>query len=397
MPELIGTNDISDEEIQDWFESEEELSGSNHDVQQIPLEEKYSSSQLRVVRTSMDFTLYHLKQSLEEKEYINASPKYQRRHRWDIKKRSQLIESFLMNIPVPSIFLFENDYNQYEIMDGRQRIDTLRSFMNNEFPLRGLEFWRELEGNRFHDLPSIIQKGLARRTINAVVLLAETTKQDDSGVDIRKILFKRLNTGGVQLNPQELRNALYPGRFNELITRLSRYSAFTKAWGIPDATDNEDIEPDAKLLKNSLYKSMADCELVVRYFGIKRLVEENLGGSLRTILDNTCKRYQLIDETKEIEYEVEFKRVIDGLSDIFGENTFKIPSTGKLSRPLYDALMVAYSLIPQNSFSPNETIVDRLSNVQPESSDYEILIGKANTADSIRDRVKLAKQILSGQ
>lgn len=397
MREIIDTNNISDEEIQDWFESEEELSSSDQEVQQVPLEEKYSSSQLRVVRTSMDFTLHHLKQSLEDKEYINASPKYQRRHRWDIKKRSQLIESFLMNIPVPSIFLFENDYNQYEIMDGRQRIDTLRSFMNNEFPLRGLEFWKELEGKRFHDLPSIIQKGLARRTINAVVLLAETTKQDESGVDIRKILFKRLNTGGVQLNPQELRNALYPGRFNDLIANLSRYSTFTKAWGIPDANDNEDIEPDARLLKNSLYKSMADCELVVRYFGIKRLVKENLGGSLRSVLDKTCKNYQFIDETQELEYEAEFKRVIDGLYDIFGKNIFKIPSTGKLSRPLYDALMVAYSLIPENSLSSNNAIIDRLSSVQPESNDYEILIGKGNTADWIKDRVKLAKQILSGQ
>ncbi|WP_024299412.1 DUF262 domain-containing protein [Methylomicrobium lacus] len=395
MADIIDTNAISDEEIQDWFESEEELSSSDQEVQKIPLEEKYSSSQLRVVRTSMDFTLYHLKQSLEDKEYINASPKYQRRHRWDIKKRSQLIESFLMNIPVPSVFLFENDYNQYEIMDGRQRIDTLRSFMNNEFPLRGLEFWKELEGNRFHDLPSIIQKGLARRTINAVVLLAETSKQDESGVDIRKILFKRLNTGGVQLNPQELRNALYPGRFNDLIASLSRYSTFTKAWGIPDASDKESIDSDAKLLKNSLYKSMADCELVVRYFGIKRLVEEKLGGSLRSILDKTCKNYQFIDEAQEIKYEAEFKRVIEGLYSIFGDNIFKIPSTGKLSRPLYDALMVAYSLIPEDSISPKTAIIDRLSKVQPGSDDYETLIGKGNTADSIRERVELAKKILS--
>ena len=241
MNESIDPNDIDDETIQDWFESEDETDESNQQNEQIPLEEKYSTSQLRVVRTSMDFTLHHLKQSLEDKEYINTSPKYQRRHRWDLKKRSQLIESFLMNIPVPSVFLFENDYNQYEIMDGRQRIDTLRSFMNNEFSLRSLEFWTELDGKRFHDLPSVIQKGLARRTINAVVLLAETTKKEDSGVDIRKILFKRLNTGGVQLNPQELRNALYPGKFNDLISDLSRHSTFTKVWGIPDRTDDEDI------------------------------------------------------------------------------------------------------------------------------------------------------------
>lgn len=385
--------EINDDEVSEWFDAEDET-GTNGVTEEQSLEDKYSESQLRVVRTSMDFTLHHLKQSLEDREYINASPKYQRRHRWDMKKRSQLIESFLMNIPVPSVFLFENDYNQYEIMDGRQRIDTLRSFMNNEFPLKNLEFWRELEGLRYHDLPTVIQRGLSRRTINAVVLLAETTKEDDTGVDIRKILFKRLNTGGVQLNPQELRNALYPGAFNDLIAELSRYETFTKIWGIPAYTQDEEVEPDEKLLKNSLYKSMADCELILRYFGIKRLISDRLGGSLRSVLDKTSKAFQFIDEEEKIKLDQEFKSAIDGLYDIFGGQTFRIPSTGKLSRPMYDAFMVAYGLIDSSNLKSPDSINSILVDVDVNSSDYEILIGKGNTAESIRDRVTFAKQIL---
>lgn len=385
--------EIDDDEITEWFDSEDETSTAAIS-EEISLEKKYSESQLRVVRTSMDFTLHHLKQSLEDREYINASPKYQRRHRWDIKKRSQLIESFLMNIPVPSVFLFENDYNQYEIMDGRQRIDTLRSFMNNEFPLKSLEFWKELEGLRFHDLPSVIQRGLSRRTINAIVLLAETTKEDDAGVDIRKILFKRLNTGGVQLNPQELRNALYPGKFNDLIGELSRYITFTKIWKIPLYKEGEEIEPSDALLKNSLYKSMADCELVLRYFGIKRLINENLGGSLRSILDKTSKAFQFIDESEKESLAEEFKRTIDGLYGIFGDQTFRIPSTGKLSRPMYDAFMVAYELVDKNNLKCAQDIKTILADIDTDTKEYETLIGKGNTAESIRERVDLAKDIL---
>lgn len=388
--------EIDDEEVNEWFESEDETAESV-EAETVSLEEKYSESQLRVVRTSMDFTLYHLKQSLEDREYINASPKYQRRHRWDIKKRSQLIESFLMNIPVPSVFLFENDYNQYEIMDGRQRIDTIRSYLNNEFPLKNLEFWKELEGMRFHDLPTVIQRGLSRRTINAVVLLAETTKEDAAGVDIRKILFKRLNTGGVQLNPQELRNALYPGKFNDLVSELSRYNTFTKIWGIPPDKEGEEVDPDPKLLKNSLYKSMADCELVLRYFGIKRLVEERLGGSLRSILDKTNKLYQLINDTEAAELATDFKDSIDGLYAIFGDQTFRIPSTGKLSRPMYDAFMVAYGLVPASEIGEAGSIKLRLSAIEVGSKEYETLIGKGNTADSIRERVDLAKDIIKSK
>lgn len=389
-------NTIDDEMVQEWFDLEEE-SPETENEEYLSLEEKYSSSQLRVVRTSMDFTLYHLKQSLEQKEYINTSPNYQRRHRWDAKKRSQLIESFLMNIPVPSVFLFENDYNQYEIMDGRQRIDTLRAFMNNEFPLRNLEFWTEIEGKRYKDLPSIIQKGLSRRTINAVVLLAETLKHDASGVDIRKILFKRLNTGGVQLNPQELRNALYPGKFNDLVVELSRYKTFTEAWGIPscDAKWADEEEPSSGLLKNSLYKTMADCELVVRYFAIKRIVVEGLGGSLRSILDGTYKRFKGVDEIEKEAMKNDFIHTIDGLEKIFGDMLFTIPSTKRLSRPLYDAVMVAYSCLDNSRLDDSQTIVEKFKRVTPGGNDYEILTGKGNTADSIRERVALAKKLLA--
>lgn len=390
----MHNKNIAENEINDWFESEEEVTDDLNPSINISVEEKFAQSQLKVIRTSMDFTLHHLKQSLEDKEYINSAPKYQRRHRWDIKKRSQLIESFLMNIPVPPIFLYENDYNQYEIMDGRQRIDTLRSFMNNEFPLRGLEFWKELEGKRHHDLPLIIQRGLARRTINAVVLLAETMKDDNEEMDIRKILFKRLNTGGVQLNPQELRNALYPGAFNELISELSRHDIFTEAWGIPQHTDDEAENPSPSLLKNTLFKSMADCELVLRFFGIKRLITLNLGGSLRSILDRTAKANQFLDKTDLSILKADFEESITGLSNIFGDALFVIPSTGKLSRPLYDAFMVAYSLVHKDTLASKDVILERLNSISSNEDKYDILTGKGNTTESIKERVELAKSIL---
>jgi len=391
----MNNKEIADNEIDEWFDSEDDTVETPSDGNKISIEEKFTQSQLKVIRTSMDFTLHHLKQSLEDQEYINSAPKYQRRHRWDFKKRSQLIESFLMNIPVPPIFLYENDYNQYEIMDGRQRIDTLRSYMNNEFSLRGLEFWKELEGKRHHDLPLIIQRGLARRTINAVVLLAETMKENNDDIDIRKILFKRLNTGGVQLNPQELRNALYPGKFNELISKLSRYEVFTKAWGIPQFSENEEFNPPQQLLKNTLFKSMVDCELVLRFFAIKRIITEDLKGSLRSILDRTAKAYQFYNDVQLEQLEHDFKDSISGLNDIFGDALFMIPATGKLSRPLYDSFMVAYSIMDKTSLAPKEKIRSRLEEIIPESPSYDVITGKGNTIESIKERISLAHVILS--
>jgi len=82
------------------------------------------------------------------------------------------------------------------------------------------------------------------------------------------------------------------------------------------------------------------------------------------------------------------------LYGIFGNQTFRIPSTGKLSRPMYDAFMVAYGLVDKDKLKASEAIKAELSTIDVNSTEYEILIGKGNTADSIRDRVALAKRIL---
>ena len=104
---------------------------------------KYASSQLRVVRETQDYQLDYLQHALRPgRELIDISPAYQRRLRWNNKKKSLLIESFLLNIPVPPIFLFECDYNAYEVIDGRQRLDAVSSFLSNDYALTGLDTGR---------------------------------------------------------------------------------------------------------------------------------------------------------------------------------------------------------------------------------------------------------------
>lgn len=211
-------NALDDDDVQEWFESEEDEATVTAPSAKRDPAEKYATSQLRVVRETKDYSLDYLKFALQPGGgLIDTSPKYQRRLRWNNKKKSLLIESFLLNIPVPPIFLFEYNYNAYEVIDGRQRLEALRAFLSNDFALTGLEYWPELGGKRFNDLPQVLQKGLMRRSLPAVVLLAETSKPSSEELDVRRVLFDRLNTGGVKLNPQELRNALYPGTLNSLL------------------------------------------------------------------------------------------------------------------------------------------------------------------------------------
>lgn len=356
---------------------------------------KYTNGQFRIVRTNMDFPLNNLEQVLSDSSYMKINPSYQRRNRWDVKKKSLLIESLLMNVPVPPIFLYEKDYNSYEVMDGLQRLKTIHDFLSNRFKLSSLEYWGELNGRYFKDLPDILKRGLYRRTISAIVLLAETSKKIDE-TDIRTILFNRLNTGGVQLNPQEIRNALFPGSFNDLIIKISREKIFTDIWKIPQWEKDEEDNPSDKLKRNNLYKTMKDCEIVLRYFAIKDVYLENKSGKLNRLLDGCMKKHQNdSEEMIECLYN-EYIRNLKSLKEIFGDKLFYLPTVDKLSIPMYDSFMVAYNLVDGNT-AKQEDIILGLDNALNNIDQYETLIGKRATSQSIRDRVDLAVKILAGE
>jgi hypothetical protein len=390
---------FTEEEVEEWFASEEEDASeeTGDEVDAIRIGEKYTKIQLRIVRQTMDLTLHNLRQSLFDNSYINLSPFYQRRHRWDVKKRSLLIESFLLNIPIPPVFLFENKYNQYEVMDGRQRLETIRDYLQGSFGLRGMEIWKELNGRTFETLPQVIQSGLLRRTLPAIVLLAETTNPTESEFDIRMALFRRLNTGGIQLNPQELRNALYPGPFNEMLRRVSRSQVFTTIWGIPAKTKDEDTNPSKKLLGNTLYKTMADCELVLRFFAIRETIQRDLRGSLKKLLDDCIITHQHDSKSAAVTYGSTYLALLKSLYTTFNEQPFRLPTTNKPSRPLYDALMVALSFYTGfNPVTKAKQIAKRLEDYLSDKESYDILVGRGNTVEAIKDRVKLAEKILLG-
>lgn len=390
----ISSNPLSEDDVEEWFE-DEESDGPEHELSDGELSQKYADTQIRIVRSSLDFTLHTLVSSIQDKSYINLSPGYQRRARWDRRKKSLLIESFLMNVPVPPLFLFEKDYNQYEIMDGRQRLEAISEFLENKYALTGLEFWPELQGKRFSDLPGTIQRGLLRRTINAVVLLAETSRSDDA-FDIRLILFRRLNTGGVRLNPQELRNALYPGLFNRALHDLSREDLFTSIWKIPKRTSKEEEEPSADLQRNVLYRSMMDCELVLRFFAIRDVLAGRFKGSLRQILDRTMQRHSSDTEGQIVALKIEFLGTIERVSKALGLGFHVLPGD-QPSRPLYDAMLVAADALPAIDLQAKSIAIrSRLDAAFADPLKYDILVGRGNTLDSIKDRVALATTILAG-
>lgn len=359
------------------------------------IEDRYASEDREISQERSDFLLPQIMDFIRGKQWMNVQPEYQRRQVWDRKKQSLFIESVLMNLPVPPVFLFEPEYSRYEVMDGQQRLSSIVAFYENRLKLTGLEHWPELNGRYYSDLPLKIQRGLDRRRISAVVLQANSSS--NSKDDLRRIVFERLNTGGQKLNAQELRNCVYASPFASKIIELAGYRVFNDLWEIPRYEDNiTEKKISESLGNNSLFKRMIDCELVLRYFALRS--KKNIKGSVKSILDKCMEANMNTNDNELSQMDHEFKTRIDLAYELFGQSAFKIKDRTtiqeKLSQPFYDAVLVACDRQYKNRdqlVARKTKLSTKLLNELADADVYELVVGRANTADAIKKRLDLVE------
>ncbi|MCK6595954.1 MAG: DUF262 domain-containing protein [Bacteriovoracaceae bacterium] len=315
---------------------------------------KYTKGDVRIVTEQARYPLSTIPSMLGSGDYI-LRPDFQRRHRWNDRKRSKLIESLIMNVPVPPIFLYETEFSKYEVMDGLQRLTAIKKFYNDEFQLVGLELWPELNGKKYSELPSQIKKGIDRRYLSSIILLQETAKSEEEAVMLKQLVFERINSGGVKLSEMESRNALYPGPLNDLCQKLARHDLFCQLYGIPNDEDiNESSEEYEETVENELYQSMKDVELVLRFFANRQRNEFD-SGVLRRYLDFYLQEGNKFPMDVITSLEEIFVETCSFVYSIFGEKAFwlwrKKVKNGKetwsyYTRPtavLYDPVMTVFS------------------------------------------------------
>ncbi|MDP2517446.1 DUF262 domain-containing protein [Shimia thalassica] len=371
------------------------------------IEKHFETGRLRVVQEKNDIFLSHvldfIQGSNENRVWGNLRPEYQRRLRWDNKKKSKLIESFIMNIPVPPIFLYEKSLGKFEVMDGQQRLNAISEFWNGGFALEGLLIWDALNGRTYSQLPPLVRRGLERAKISAITLMSDTSNGEENSIDLRAQVFERLNTGGESLNSQELRNSLYSGPFNDLLVSLSTTPEFTSAWGIPNHLEHtlEDGSVSDELKKNVLYKRMADVEIVLRFFAFQD--KEKISGSVRAMLDNTMKNSRRISQDEIALHQDQFMSTLSLATDVFGDSVFCLPPNddgkpGKRSKPLYDAEMIAlFRLLDRQEDirSERDQVKAKVMSLAiPGSETYELMVGRGNTAGTIKDRIDAVQKVI---
>ena len=158
---------------------------------------------------------------------LDLQPPFQRAFIWDETKQSRLIESLMLRIPLPMFYFSADIVGSYQVVDGLQRLNTLYNFIEKKksFKLKNLEFWKEHENKTFAELEPYLQNRILETTMQVTIINPSTPE------NVKRNVFKRINTGGYPLSSQEIRHALYEGKSTELLKSLVDNKNFTTVMG----------------------------------------------------------------------------------------------------------------------------------------------------------------------
>ncbi len=360
------------------------------------ISEKYRKGDVRIVTEQARYPLNSVTELMNSGAY-DRNPEYQRRKRWNNIRKSRLIESFIMNVPIPPVFLYEIDYSKYEVMDGQQRLTAIDDYYKGKYSLEGLQYWEELNGKKYKELPYTVQKGIDRRYLSSIILLQETAKNEEEADFLKQVVFERLNSGGEKLTAQETRNALYNGKFNQLCIKLAKNDSFRKMWIIPLENSGEE-----ELLKNDLYAKMQDVELVLRFFAYRHI--DNLKKTNEKFLDNFLKQANKYPDNTLNLLEKLFNDTVDLVYFLFDKDAFLLPKFDKKykspTKTIYDPIMQVFAMyannknLRKNKKEINENLYKKKDITIKEKNRKSLFDGRYNNKNDVKQRIEYFKKFL---
>ncbi|MEV7179366.1 DUF262 domain-containing protein [Kitasatospora sp. NPDC093679] len=312
--------------VEDVFEGQ----ATDVEVEQVSsaeatIERPWNPEQIRVSTSA--FSLRNILDQIDEGS-LELAPDFQRGKVWRATQKSLLIESLLLQIPLPAFYFAEDSDGAFHVVDGLQRLSTLYSFVRgNSFPLKGLEYLWDAEGSHFTDLAVQWQ-----RRINNTQLIINVI-DPTTPADVMYDIFKRINTGGTPLNAQEIRHCMSKTRSREILKRMTHTNSFSIATnGLTD------------------HIRMNDREMALRFaafylLGIDAYMEHPImeGFLMRAtyLLDDS----DALPDAAVEKLEMSFKRAMNNAYLIFGDNAFRKWPTYALGRsPINRALFETWSI-----------------------------------------------------
>ena len=280
----------------DWSESEalaESLFGDASDA----------GAALQIQKA--DFTVSAIIDKIDRGK-VNLRPSYQREYVWTVRTASKLLESLMLNIPIPTMFFHEIRNGALEVVDGKQRLTSVWSFVTGAFPdgtpfkLKGLDVFAEHNDKGFDELPAELRERILDFPLNVHTIGRQS--QPEFVFEV----FERLNMGATQLNEQELRNCIYQGTYTDLLL---------------------DLASDEHLLR--VYRSktphlrMKDRELILRFFAMQRTTPEGMTSPVKAWLNEEMRENKDMTPQEARELKELFEETIKMVWEVFGESAFR--------------------------------------------------------------------------
>ncbi len=321
----------------------------------------------KIVSYPSDPTLELLVDKIKREEII--IPKFQRGWVWKHVQASRLIESFLLGLPVPAIFVYKEPSEKQIVIDGQQRLRTIKGFFDRELPdgndffLKGVS--PQWEGKYYEDLKDTERIRL-RDSVLREVIVQQLDPNDTTSI---YHIFERLNTGGTGLTPQEVRNCTYHGLLNDLIVELNKNTKWRKIFGVEYAD-----------------KRMRDIEIIVRFLALYEDYN-SYTKPMKQFLNNFMARHQADSRMAKIFQEL-FINTTTQIYETLGNKPFNLRRG--INVAICDAVMVAFAL---SENIPND-IDKRYNDLLNNPSFVESITQHTTDTEYVKNRINLATEIL---
>ncbi|WP_217650488.1 DUF262 domain-containing protein [Spirulina major] len=305
------------------IDNSEEQDIDNSEEQDIPPTRYYITSY------GADYPVDGLVKRIERGDII--VPNFQRAYVWKIEQASRFIESLLLGLPVPGIFLAKDENNKLIIIDGQQRLRTLESFYkgifvdDKVFKLSGVA--KQFEGVTYKTLLASDRRMLDDSIIPATIVRQEEPEESDLNQSSIYHIFERLNTGGSKLFPQEIRSCIYYGEFNNFLDKLNKNEVWQKIFQGKDDVHKPDIG-----------RRMKDQELILRFLALYLDFDNYKTSNMKEFLNNFMLKNRNLEQHSSFDLTLIFTSAIDVIYQSIGIKAFR-PRRG-LHAAVFDAIMV---------------------------------------------------------
>lgn len=356
---------------------------------QSEIDDDYSDDSLfNISSWGADLSFRELISMYEEDELVK--PELQRKYVWDKVEASRFIESILLGLPVPSIFLAQSG-SQKLIVDGYQRIMTVYDYMRGIFSADQKVFrlsnsekinarWRN---KAFSELSTDDQRKIKSTTIHAIIFEQKKPENDDTSL---YQVFERINTSGRTLTPQEIRNCVYQGSFNTMLFEINENKTWRKLFGTE--------ESDSR---------MRDLEYILRFFTMKTgdiLDTESKQISLKKALNDFMKTHKEDSPTDIQRFKEEFDTTVQLVYDHIGKDAFRNYTRGKFSKKfhpaIFDAIMVAVFLLHKQGIPLDDVSEEKHIALLENPGFKEATSRRTTDIENIWKRIFLVGEMLFG-